>query len=173
MLLCSQKKAWSLGVCRKQHWPEERVFFSQRWLVLEIVLLHRKVDMMGKLPSSFVRDCRRAGITSWTLRYLFSFVLRTLFKCTSVCHSDSSCEVNLWYVYTCCWSCTRHQLITRVPINLKYNNASKVSPNTLSCFFKHNSFHYFIVTILYLRCRLYNIFKKYAGAKLKEICHCS
>ena len=74
------------------------VFFSQRWLVLEIVLLHRKVDMMGNLPSSFVRDCRRAGITSWTLRYLSSFVLRTLFKCTSVCHSDSSCEVNLWYI---------------------------------------------------------------------------
>ena len=29
------------------------------------------------------------------------------------------------------------------------------------------------MTILYLRCRLYNIFKKYACAKLKENCHCS
>ena len=47
-----QKKAWSLDVCGKQHWIGGRGF------LLEIVLLRRKVVMMGKtFSSSFVRDC--------------------------------------------------------------------------------------------------------------------
>ena len=37
----------------------EEVFFLSFGVVLEIVLLRRKVDMMGKtFSSSFVRDCR-------------------------------------------------------------------------------------------------------------------
>ena len=37
----------------------EGVFFPSFGVVLEIVLLRRKVDMMGKtFSSSFVRDCR-------------------------------------------------------------------------------------------------------------------
>ena len=47
MLLCIQKKAWSLGVCTATlNWGKG--FSFRKGVVLEIVLLRRKVDMMGK-----------------------------------------------------------------------------------------------------------------------------